>query len=295
MNKLSRSLLGMSLVATCSCIAAAQETSQGNVSIPKVLQITREYTKPGKSGMVHEKTESAFVQAMTRAKWPTHYLGMTSLSGKERALFLTRYASFEAWEEDNAATEKNTALSAALDRAAMVDGELLDSIEQGVFVFRDEQSLRPRLDLSQMRYLEISAYHVRPGHGGEWNELVKMVKAAYEKGVPDAHWGMYQGVYGTDGDTFLVLTARKTLAEIDRAFKEDDPQFVAAMGEDGMKKLGELVGASVESSQHNLYAFNPRMSYVPDEWIKGDPDFWKPKTVTAPAAKPATEEKKATP
>jgi hypothetical protein len=295
MNKLSRSLLGMSLVATCSCIAAAQENSQGEVSIPKVLQIMREYTKPGKSGMVHEKTESAFVQAMTRAKWPTHYLGMTSLSGKSRALFLTRYASFEAWEEDNAAAEKNTALSAALDRAAMADGELLDSEDQGVFVFRDELSLRPRLDLSHMRYLEISSYRVRPGHTAEWNELVKMVKAAYEKAVPDAHWGTYQGVYGSDGGTFLVLTARKTLAEVDRAFKEDDPQFVAAMGEDGMKKLEELVGASVESSQHQLFAFNPRMSYVPDEWIKGDPDFWKPKTVKPPAAKPAAEEKKAQP
>jgi hypothetical protein len=232
---------------------------------------------------------------MTRAKWPTHYLGMTSLSGKSRALFLTSYASFEAWEKDNAATEKNTALSAALDRAAMADGELLDSEDQGVFVFRDEMSLRSMVDLSQMRYLEISAYHVRPGHTAEWNELVKMVKAAYEKGVPDAHWGMFQKVYGDEGGTFLVLTARKTLAEVDRAFKEDDPQFVAAMGEDGMKKLEELIGASVESSQHQLYAFNPRMSYVGDEWIKNDPDFWKPKTVTAPAAKPATEEKKAKP
>ena len=295
MNKLSRSLLGMSLVVACSCIAAAQENSQGNVSIPKVLQITREYTKPGKSGMAHEKTESAFVQAMTRAKWPTYYLGMTSLSGKSRALFLTRYASFEAWEKDYAAAEKNTALTAALDRAAMADGELLDSEDQGVFVFRDDLSLRSMVDLSHMRYLEISTYHVRPGREREWNELVKMVKAAYEKAVPDAHWGTFQGVYGDASGTFLVLTARRTLAEVDRAFKEDDPQFVAAMGEDGMKKLGELLGASVESSQHQLYAFNPRMSYVGDEWIKGDPEFWKPKTVTAPAAKPATEEKKAKP
>ena len=102
-------------------------------------------------------------------------------------------------------------------------------------------------------------------------------------------------VYGADGGTFLVLTARKTLAEVDRAFKEDDPQFVAAMGEDGMKKLDELIRASVASSEHQLYAFNPRMSYVPEEWVKSDPDFWKPKTVKAPAAKPATEEKKAQP
>jgi len=48
------------------------------------------------------------------------------------------------------------------------------------------------------------------------------------------------------------------------------------MGPDGMKKLGELVSASVESSQHQLFSFNAHMSYVDDAWIKADPDFWKP-------------------
>jgi hypothetical protein len=40
-----------------------------------------------------------------------------------------------------------------------------------------------------------------------------------------------------------------------------------------------------------LFAINPRMSYVADEWTKADPDFWKPKAVAAPAA----EDKKAKP
>ena len=276
MNKLSRFLLGLSLVLTCSCISAAQEKSQANQSIPKVLQITREFTKPGKAGMVHDASESSFVQAMTRAKWPTHYLGMTSLSGKQRALFLTSYPSFEAWEKDSAAVQKNPALSAALEAASVADGALLDSEDQGVFVFNDELSLRPLADLSQMRYMEVSLYHVRPGHGREWNELVKMVKAAYEKGVPDSHWGMFEQVFGGDGGSYLVLIARKTLAEVDHGFQVENKQFEAAMGAEGMKKLDELVTASVESDLHQLFAFNPHMSYVLDEWIKADPDFWRP-------------------
>jgi hypothetical protein len=81
-NKFSRILLAVSLAVSGSCIVAAQEKSMGRSSIPKVLQITREYTKPGKAGMAHHKTESAFIQAMARAKWPTHYIGMTSLTGK---------------------------------------------------------------------------------------------------------------------------------------------------------------------------------------------------------------------
>jgi hypothetical protein len=296
MNKFSRTLLAVSLGITCSCIVAAQDKPQGSSSIPKVLALTREFTKPGKSGMVHDKAESAFVQAMTRAKWPTHYIGMTSLSGKSRALFLTQYESFEAWEKDNQAVAKNAALSASLDRAFMADGELLDSVDQGVFVFNEELSLRPRPDLSPMRYLDISAYHVRPGHSKDWNDIVRMVKSAYEKAVPDAHWGVFAQHYGGEGGTYLVLTARKSLSEIDRSFL-DSKQFQAAMGEEGMKKLDELVAVAIESSMHNLFAFNPNMSYVADDWIKNYPDFWKPKAAATPAAaaKPATEDQKVKP
>jgi hypothetical protein len=288
MNKVCRCLLGFTISFTCVAIAPAQGQSQGN--IPKVLQITREYTKAGKAGMVHEKAERAFVQAMASANFPTHYLAVTSLSGKTRALFLTRYASLEDWEKDNNAVEKNATLSAALDRAVEADGELLDSVDQGVFLFNEEQSLRPMSDLSHMRYLEVSVYHVRPGHGREWREGVKMVKEAYEKGVPTAHWGMFEQLYGGDGGTHLLLVARKTLAEVDQG-PQDQKKFAEAMGEEGMKRLDELVASCIESSQHQLFAFNPRMSYADPEWIKSDPDFWKPK----PAAKPAMAEKKAQP
>ena len=61
----------------------------------------------------------------------------------------------------------------------------------------------------------------------------------YEKGVPCTHWGMFQQVYGGDSGTYLLLISHKTLAEIDKGFTEDK-QFEAAMGEDGMKKFGDL-------------------------------------------------------
>jgi hypothetical protein len=257
---------------------------------PFVLQITREFVKPGKAGAVHEKAESAFVQAMARANWPTHYLAVTSLSGKSRALFITRYASFEAWEKDNAAVEKNTTLSTELDRAFMADGELLDSLDQAVFVFNPEMSLRPSGDLSHKRFLEVSLYHVRAGHGQEWKELVSMVKGAYEKAVPDAHWGVFEQYFGGGGGTYLVLIARQSLAELDRG-PQEEKQFAAALGEDGMKKFHELIGSAVDHSEHQLFAFNPRMSYPDPEWIKADPDYWQPKAVTASAGKPEKKTK----
>jgi hypothetical protein len=290
MNTLSRTLIGLSFVASCTCLAAAQETASS--SIPKVLQITREYTKPGKAGEVHNRAESAFVQAMARAKWPTHYIGMTSLTGKQRALFLTRYQSFEAWEKDNQNIAKNALLAASLDRAGAADGELLADMDQAVFYFREQMSLRPLADLSHTRYLDVTVFHVRPGKGKEWEELVKMAKEGYGKADPEAHWGMFELAFGGDNGTYLLLTARKSLAEVDHGFMMEK-QLSAAMGEDGMKKMNELFGASVDASQSQLFAYNANMSYVEDEWIKAEPDIWKPKSAATMAAKATADDKKA--
>jgi hypothetical protein len=273
MQRLIGLLLGACFLLGTVGIGAAQEMAEGVTPPPKVLVIMREFLKPGRSGAVHEKSESAFVQAMTKAKFPTHYLAVTSLSGRSRALFLTGYDSFEAWEKDNQAIDKNKALSAALDHALMVDGDLLSDV-----------------DIAHMRYFEVSLFQVKPGHRKEWGEIVKLVMAAY-KNIPDAHWATYEVAYGQQGNaTYVVFSALKSASEIDHAFTEDK-DFVAAMGEEGMKKLSELENSAMESSMTNLFAFSPSMSYAPDEWVKADPEFWKPKAAAPMGApkKPAEE------
>jgi hypothetical protein len=290
MKKLSPCLLGLSLAAACSLAAVAQESSPA--APPKILQITREFSKPYKNGAAHDKTESVFAQAMSKAKWPTHYVGMTSLSGRQRALYLTSYDSLEAWEKDNAAMAKNSVLAAELERASIADGELLQEVDQGVFRRNEEMSSHAMGDLSHQRFMEVSVYEVRPGRGHEWEEAVKLVKEGYEKAATGAHWAMFSQIYGGQGARYLVLISHHSLAEVDKGFL-DDRKFGEALGEDGLKKLDRLVAESVESSQHELFQIDPHMSYVPEEWIKADPEFWKPK---APAmAKPAMDDKKGKP
>jgi len=253
MNRSVRFILAVFVLLAVggSSIAAAQDTS--NLPMPpKVLVIGREYAKPGKSGGAHEKTESAFVQAMKRAKWPTHYLAVESLSGKSRALFLTGYDSFEAWEKDQIAQRKNATLSADLARAWAGDGELLSDIDGGTFRFNADYSLHPEVDIAHMRYFEIARYQVKPGHDKDWDDGMKMVLAAYEK-IPGTHWACYSAVYGSPNTSYIFFTPLKSAAEI-------------------------------QESQSNLFAFNPRMSYPRDEWVKADPDYWSSKAAPAPAA-----------
>jgi hypothetical protein len=282
-------LLALTFAIASSTLAAAQEMS----GPPKVLLIQREFIKPGKSGAIHDRSEANFVQALTRAKWPTHYLALNSLSGKSRALFLTGYPSFEAVQKDNDGMEKDPVLGPELDKLMALDGELLDSTDQFVLYYDADTSYRPESDLSHARYLEVSSYVVKPGHDHDWGEIAKMVIAAHQKAGTSAHWATYEMAYG-GGDEYVILSSDKSMADIDQGFAEGK-QFEAAMGEDGMKKLHDLIASTIESSDSQLFAFNPRQSYAPEDWIKADPEFWKPKPMAAPAAKPAAPAKPANP
>jgi hypothetical protein len=275
MNKISPILFGLSLAVAGSSMAAAQQASSASTRVPKVIQLTREFVKAGKAGAAHDKTESAFVQAMAEAKSPTHYTAICSLSGKSRCLYLTGYPSFDAWQKDTEAVAKNKDLSAKLDEAMVADGDLLDSVDQAVLTYDADMSYHAPGPTPQARYMEITEFHVREGHSKDWSELAKMYIAACEKVGTSAHWGMFHLEYGGSGGTYLLLSSDNSMAEIDSGFAEGK-KIRAAMGEEGMKKFQELEAATVESANSQLFAINPRQSYVPDEWVKQAPDFWKP-------------------
>ncbi|MGB0035281.1 MAG: hypothetical protein WBP79_07400, partial [Candidatus Acidiferrales bacterium] len=202
--------------------------------------------------------------------------------------------SFEAWEKDAMAQQKNEAFSAGFAHASLVDGELLEGFDQSVWTYSEEGSNAGGIEISHMRYFEIERFQIRAGHEKEWNDIVKLVKPALIKANPDTHWAMYYGVYGVPALTAIVITPLRSATEIDHAMAQE-PKFGAALGDDGMKKLSELSAIAIESSETNLFAFNPRMSYVEESWVKADPDFWKPKAAAAPAAKKGAEKPAAKP
>jgi hypothetical protein len=278
MKKHLGSLVALCLLFTAlnfSGVVAASAQDQMNVVTPppKVLQIIVETLKPGQSGNPHMKTEAAFVQAFSDAKWPEHYLGMDALSGRQRAVFFVGYDSFEAWQKDTDATQKNATLSAALDSASIADGALLESLENNSYVFRPDLSLRAPVDIPHMRYMEVTIFNVRPGHGHDWDTLVKMYMAAYEK-IPNAHWATFEKMYGVgNGGRYISITPMKSLAEVDQEMM-DEKGFAAAVGALQMQKLRDLTASAIESIESNLVQFNPKMSYVPDSWVKADPAFW---------------------
>jgi len=136
----------------------------------------------------------------------------------------------------------------------------------------------------------LTVVSVRSGHIQDWEELRKTLNAAHEKANIDEHWSVYQVTSEAATGTFLVFTPHKSAKELDEAPKIHGQTYQDALGDDGRKKLPELTAASVQSSDTNLFAFSPRMSYPPDPWVNADPAFWAPRAKAA--AKPAVGEKK---
>jgi hypothetical protein len=127
-----------------------------------------------------------------------------------------------------------------------------------------------------MRYMQISRITIKPGHQAEWEEYLKMFASNLEKTEPGRHVAVYQSSYGWEnGGVWLVITPMKSLDEVDSA-DANTAKFRENMGDANMKHYRELAAATIQSGQRNLFAFDPEMSSVRDEWVTADP-FWKHK------------------
>ncbi len=288
---MKRNLLTVLAVLLMLSVAWPAMAQEGAPS--KVIQIFREEVKPGK-GAAHEKVEAGWPRAFAKAKSPTHYLAMTSVSGPTEAWFISGYDSLAAWEKDTQNNDSNPALSAELQSLSAQDGELLSNVRSVVATYREDLSYRPNgVNLGEMRYFYVTTMRVRPG--SDYSEINKIVRAAHEKANIPEHWAVFQVNYGMLSGTFLIFEPLKSLADVDAFAQTHGQAYRDAIGEDGAKKLRELTSAAVITSETNIYAFNPKMSYPSKETVAVDPAFWAPKPKAAAPAKTAAEKPAAKP
>lgn len=285
-----RAFLGSAVVLLILCCSPQMLCAQGNpptYTPTKYLVIQREFTKPGRDGSSHQATEAAYMRAAAAGKAPFHYVAFTSLSGPNRALFVSGYDSMEAVEAERKAT--SAALEASLDKAMVSDGDQLSATDSSVWTVDPELSQNTNGPRIGSRFMIIREYVVKPGHSGEWEQLVKSVMDGYKKADVGAHWSTYRMVFGgSGGPTYLILTSVKSMNEVDQMFS-GDPKFEQAMGEDGLKRLDALEASCVESAKINMFAIDPKMSIPTDEMIKAEPDFWRPKSMASSARKTAAK------
>jgi hypothetical protein len=261
------------LLVSLSCSSAAVLFAQDILPSAKILVISREFTKPGKDGPPHQAVEGAYPRALAAAKIPNHYYAAASLSGPPRVFFFHGYDSYAEWAQAGRGAATDPTLAATLAHTTAADGDLLASKDYTVWAKRDDLSLNPGFRVGA-RVEVIIQYLVRPGHGQEFEDLVKLYTEGY-KDVAGMHWGTYEETYGSPGNAFLVIITHKSASELD-AEEDNDKKFAETLGDEGLKKLAKLEASCLESKQADVFFIDPKMSYPTERMLKADPEFWKP-------------------
>ena len=267
-------------------VATLRAQDQGTPP-PKLLLIDRETVKFGKE-MAHEKNEAGYARAEAAAKSPDHYLAVTKVSGSDEAWFLVGFDSYADWQKAREYDDQPK-VRALVEPFVEKD---LDYVSNGsllIATYNEKWSYQPNANIAEMRYFEVETIQRLPGHDKEWDELIALFQAADAKIHADEADIFYEVRYGGETGLVFIFTPRKSLADLDGAMSTGEA-FYAALGPDGQKKWAELSQATIASDTSELFAFSPSMSYAPDDWVKSDPSYWKPKTMAQP--KPATPEKK---
>ncbi len=264
-------------------IAAAQQMGP-----PNVLVIYREDVKPGKQ-LSHEKSEAGWAQAVSRAKWPEYYLGMTSVSGPNQAWFTYGYESMAAVEKDQQAQDKSAAMKAVEAQYLPPENEYVAEGRTIIAKLAPDLTLGSGVELGQMRYFRVRTSRIKFGHDEEYMELRKMLNAAMQRAGTNVHSVVFQVISGAPAGTYLTFYPIKSLAELDQPVNLRE-----ILGSD-YERFMSLVDKSVAGYSDDIFQFNPKMSYPPPNMVKADPGFWTPKVAMAKAAAPTGDKTAAAP
>jgi hypothetical protein len=286
MRKISALLVAV-VAGTLLQVPGAVAQTPAPMGPPKVLNIIREEVKPGK-GYAHYQHEAAWAQALIKAKYPTHYLGIASLTGPSEDWFLTGFDSFAAWEKDNKNEEENAAVRNVTQGFSAKESEYVSETRVMTARFRPDLSYQPGIRLGEYRYFSVTIVHCRVGHDPD--EVSKILNAAREKTKSDVHVAAYQVNSGMPAGTYIYFQPLKSLSEWD---EPPNPAYGEALKEGG---FWEAVEKNIAKADFRLFAISPRMSFPSESTAAVDPAFWHPKPMSKPAAPakaaPMKEEKK---
>jgi hypothetical protein len=279
------------LLITLSFGKAFAQTPEEAHKPPSVLLFVREEIKPGMMS-AHNKHAATYAGIFSRLQTPNHRIAMVPVAGSENeVVYLTGCDSFADLEKQLNETEKklgsvNVKVQTELDRLDKEAASLHASMRDVMAVYRPEMSFNPGVSIAQMRYFSVNTVRIRPGNDAKYVDYVqKLLSLARTKAkLPDNfHIAVFQVVSGAPGGTFMVFRPMKSLAELDNNIGRT---VRAAMSEDMQKDMDKAYGEAVMSSETTIYAFAPKLSFLPKEFTSMDAAFWEPASEVAATAKP---------
>jgi hypothetical protein len=260
-----------------------------NMTPPPVLLVVREEIKPGKMP-AHSIQSAGYARLFSQLQTTSYRIALVPVAGNENeVVYITPLQSFKQMEQMQSDTDKKMAavsgiMKADLDRLENEGPDLHAGMRDMFTLYRPELSYDPGVDISKMRYFAITTVRVRPGQEDQYAEYVRNItNVARTKAKAELHIAAFQVIAGSASTTYMFFRPMKSLAEYDLRI---GARVRDAMTDDQKKKADKMAGETVVFSETSVYAFNPRMSYVPKDFSAGDPIFWNPKPEAPARPKP---------
>lgn len=272
-------------VVSLGVMAAVSAVAQAERHPPKVLHIYREEIKQGRN-TAHEKSEMDYARMLARNKYPVLQIAMTSITGPNEAWFMETHSSFASISDVDKMLDKNPAVRAEMDKLDAMDGELRANSRSMIAVYRPDLSYHPDAmaeSFPKMRYLSVMTIRLRPGTGARLSELLKPFFAVMDKANIEEPSATFQVLAGGSEDTFLVFGAMESFKAWDME-EQHEKAIMESGGMEAMTKFMKGISEITAATDTEVFALNPKMSYVTKDWAGSETDFWFPKM---PAKAPA--------
>ncbi|MGA2136670.1 MAG: hypothetical protein ABSH50_30640 [Bryobacteraceae bacterium] len=264
--------------------AALPAQAPEDTAVPKILMVVREQIKEGREA-AHVQSEESWPRLFEKANLAIHYIGMSSISGPPEAWFLEPYDSLAAMEKAHASMDTSS-VAGELAMANAADGELRTGSRTWITAFRPDLSYHAGEAMSVLpkcREMDVMVMRIKFGHEADLAQAAKMLINGDQLSSSDQPVLAYELISGGADGTYLFFAPMDSLARMDEAPTRSAAAH-QAMGAQNRGHFESLIAESVQSTESLLFAFNPHMSHVSQEFAAQDPGFWNPKPKAA--AKP---------
>lgn len=145
--------------------------------------------------------------------------------------------------------------------------------------------------VGQSRWLRVLTVRVRPGRTASYEEVLKALKAGFEKGPNRVPGLVSQSAAGAANGVYYVTTFGKSLADYDPA--PNAPPLREILGERGYATYMRSNSEDVIGSEWDISRLLPELSSPAEGIAKADPAFWNPGLAapSKPAPKPGMKPK----
>jgi hypothetical protein len=295
--KLNRSLRAGTAAAIVATLALgfsvpAQTTAQENAptahsagSPPRYINAVHERLKPGRDA-AYDGMLSIIRDDYERFNIAAYWIEMKSITGPNEGFALNLGDSFGDLEKMGAGMAAGVAAHPELD--GLQDRLLAENVTSvSNFIAERVDALGSRaatINFAKMRMLQVTVFHIRPGHEAEFAEAAKSIASAYEKAAGSPAWVMYAVHSGAPVPCYLMLTALSSLKDEDDAAARRAPAMEVA-GAATQQRLQEIARSAYDSIETNIYVVNAMLSHMPRDFTAEDPGYWMPKTAPVAVAK----------